>query len=112
MAFKHLTGPTAARLQTDQGQCGFHCHYPLASVQIGANQMLTLRFNGPTERYVATVLPIIGLHGPAEYQVLVYRRGLEVYEDTRLSLEEAIHTASIYIAWRTDQDSNTSSSRN
>jgi hypothetical protein len=74
--------------------------------------MLTLRFNGPTERYVATVLPITGIHGPAGYQVLVYRRGLEVYEDTRHSLEEAIHTASVYIAWRTDQDSNTSNSLN
>jgi hypothetical protein len=74
--------------------------------------MLTLRFNGPTERYVATVLAVTRIHGPAEYQVLVYRRGLEVYEDTRLSLEEAIHTASVYIAWRTDQDSNTSNSLN
>lgn len=74
--------------------------------------MLTLRFNGPTERYLATVLPIAVIHGPAEYQVLVYRRGLEVYEETRLSLEEAIHAASVYIAWRTAQDSNTNQSRN
>jgi hypothetical protein len=74
--------------------------------------MLTLRFNGPTERYVATVLPITGINGPEEYQVLVYRRGLEVYEETRLSLEEAIHIASLYIVWRTGQDSNTSNSQN
>lgn len=74
--------------------------------------MLTLRFNGPTERYVATVLPVTGIRGPAEYQVLVYRRGLEVHEETRLSLEEAIHAASVYIAWCTAQDSNTSKFQN
>jgi len=54
--------------------------------------MLTLRFNGPTERYVATVLAVTAYTVPQNIRCSSIA-GLEVYEETRLSLEEAIHTA-------------------
>jgi hypothetical protein len=49
-------------------------------------------------------VPITDQGDGTGYQVLVFRQGTEVYEETEQSLEEAIQTAQAYLDWRAQQD--------
>ncbi len=54
--------------------------------------------------YVAAVVPVMDQGNLPGYQVLVFRHGSEVYEETERSLKEAIETAKAYLDWRLQQD--------
>ena len=66
--------------------------------------MMTLQASCRTGHYVAAVMPVIDAPNRSEYQVLVFRQGHEVYQQTERSLEDAIRTASAYLDWQNEQD--------
>jgi hypothetical protein len=54
--------------------------------------------------YLAAVMPMGGDAGQLGYQVLVFRRGSEVYEEKEESLADAVRTAKAFLRWRAVQD--------
>ena len=66
--------------------------------------MMTLQASSRTGHYVAAVMPVIDTPNRSEYQVLVFRQGHEVYQQTERSLEDAIRTASAYLDRQNEQD--------
>jgi hypothetical protein len=66
--------------------------------------VITLEARCRSGHYLAAVVPIQDLGNRSGYQVLVFRQGNEVYEETEQSLEEAIETAKAYLDWRAQQD--------
>ncbi len=66
--------------------------------------MMTLQSSCRSGHYVAAVMPAIDTPNRSDYQVLVFRQGHEVYQQTERSLEEAIRTASAYLDWQNEQD--------
>ena len=66
--------------------------------------MITLEAHYRSGHYSAAVVPVNGQGNGTGYQVLVFRQGNEVYEETEQSLDEAIETAWAYLDWRADQD--------
>jgi hypothetical protein len=66
--------------------------------------MVTLEARCRSGHYLAAVVPISDKENQTGYQVLVFRHGKEVYEETEQSLEQAIETAKAYLDWRTEQD--------
>jgi hypothetical protein len=66
--------------------------------------MITLEARCSSGRYLAAIVPISDLENEARYQVLVFRYGNEVYEETEQSLEQAIQTAKAYLDWQSEQD--------
>ena len=66
--------------------------------------MMTLQANCRSGHYVAAVMPMVDTTDRSEYQVLVFRQGHEVYQQTERSLEDAIRTASAYLDWQNEQD--------
>jgi hypothetical protein len=66
--------------------------------------MMTLQASSRTGHYVAAVMPVIDTPNRSEYQVLVFRQGHEVYQQTERSLEDAIRTASTYLDLQNEQD--------
>lgn len=66
--------------------------------------MVTLEARCRSGHYLAAVVPISDKENETGYQVLVFRQGNEVYEETEQSLEQAIGTAKAYLDWRAQQD--------
>jgi hypothetical protein len=66
--------------------------------------MVTLEARCRSGHYLAAVVPIQDQGNGLGYQVLVFRQGNEVYEETERSLEQAIETAKAYLDWRAQQD--------
>lgn len=66
--------------------------------------MITLEARCSSGHYLAAIVPISDLENETHYQVLVFRHGNEVYEETEQSLEQAIQTAKAYLDWRSEQD--------
>jgi hypothetical protein len=66
--------------------------------------MITFEAHCRSGHYLATVLPVSDEGTRTGYQVLVFRQGNEVYDETQQSLEQAIETAKAYLDWRTEQD--------
>jgi len=66
--------------------------------------MMTLQANCRSGHYVAAVMPMVDTTDRSEYQVLVFRQGHEVYQQTERSLEDAIRTASVYLDRQNGQD--------
>lgn len=66
--------------------------------------MITLEARCSSGHYLAAIVPIPELKTHTRYQVLVFRHGIEVYEETEPSLEQAIETAKAYLDWRSEQD--------
>ena len=66
--------------------------------------MMTLQANCRSGHYVAAVMPMVDTTARSEYQVLVFRQGHEVYQQTERSLEDAIRTASVYLDRQNEQD--------
>ena len=65
---------------------------------------MTLQASCRTGHYVAAVMPVIDTPSRSEYQVLVFRQGHEVHQQTEKSLEDAIRKASAYLARQNEQD--------
>ena len=65
---------------------------------------MTLQANCRSGHYVAAVMPMVDTTDRSEYQVLVFRQGHEVYQQTERSLEDAIRTASAYLDLQNEQD--------
>ena len=65
--------------------------------------MMTLQASCRSGHYVTAVMPVIDTPNRSEYQVLVFRQGHEVYQQTERSLEDAIRTASAYLDWQNEQ---------
>jgi len=63
--------------------------------------MMTLQTSCRTGHYVAAVMPVIDTPNRSEYQVLVFRQGHEVYQQTERSLEDAI-LSWFSLKWRGD----------
>lgn len=53
---------------------------------------------------MAAVVPITDPANQTGYQVLLFRQGNEVYDETEQSLEQAIETAKAYLDWQAEQD--------
>jgi hypothetical protein len=66
--------------------------------------MMTLQASSRTGHYIAAVMPVIDTPDRSEYQVVVFRHGHEVYQQTERSLEDAIRTASAYLDRQNEQD--------
>lgn len=66
--------------------------------------MITLEARCRSGHYLAAVVPTAGQGTRTGYQVLVFRQGNEVFEETEHSLEQAIETAQAYLDWQTEQD--------
>jgi hypothetical protein len=66
--------------------------------------MVTLEARCRSGHYLAAVVPIQDHGNGSGYQVLVFRQGIEVYEETEQSLEQAMQTAQAYLDWRAQQD--------
>jgi len=66
--------------------------------------MITFEARCRSGHYLAAVVPISDQGRRTGYQVLVFRQGNEVYEETEQSLEQAIRTARAYLDWRSEQD--------
>jgi hypothetical protein len=66
--------------------------------------MITFEARCRSGHYLAAVVPISDQGRRRGYQVLVFRQGNEVYEETEQSLEQAIRTARAYLDWRSEQD--------
>jgi uncharacterized protein YcgI (DUF1989 family) len=66
--------------------------------------MITLETRCRSGHYLAAVVPIQDPGNRLGYQVLVFRQGTEVYEETEQNLEQAIQTAKAYLDWRAQQD--------
>jgi hypothetical protein len=66
--------------------------------------MVTIEARCRSGHYLAAVVPIRDTENRTGYQVLVFRHGNEVYEETEQSLERAIETAKAYLDWRAEQD--------
>jgi hypothetical protein len=65
--------------------------------------MITFEARCRSGHYLAAVVPI-DQERRTDYQVLVFRQGNEVYEETEQTLEQAIRTARAYLDWRSEQD--------
>jgi hypothetical protein len=65
--------------------------------------MVTFETRCRSGHYLAAVMPI-DPGNRSGYQVLVFRQGTEVYEETEPNLEQAIQTARAYLDWRAKQD--------
>ncbi len=65
--------------------------------------MVTFEARCSSGHYLAAIVPITECGSKTCYQVLVFRHGNEVYEETEQSLEEAIETAKAYLDWRAGQ---------
>jgi hypothetical protein len=66
--------------------------------------MVTLEARCRSGHYLAAIVPITDLGSQKLYQVLVFRHGNEVHEETEENLEQAIQTARAYLDWRAQQD--------
>ncbi len=66
--------------------------------------MVTFETHCRSGHYLAAVMPIQDPGNRSGYQVLVFRQGTEVYEETEQNLEQAIQTARAYLDWREQQD--------
>lgn len=66
--------------------------------------MITLEARCRSGHYLAAVVPITDPANQTGYQVLVFRQGNEVYDETEQSLEQAIETAKAYLDWQAEQD--------
>ena len=66
--------------------------------------MMTLQASCRSGHYVTAVMPVIDTPNRSEYQVLVFRQGHEVYQQTERRLEDAIRTASAYLDLQNEQD--------
>jgi len=66
--------------------------------------MITLEARCRSGNYLAAVVPIQDVGTRSGYQVLVFRQGTEVYEETEQNLEQAIQTAKAYLDWRAQHD--------
>ena len=65
--------------------------------------MVTFEARCSSGHYLAAIVPITEFGSKTRYQVLVFRHGNEVYQETEQSLEEAIETAKAYLDWRAGQ---------
>ena len=77
--------------------------FSLLAGKVGGH-MMTLQASCRSGHYVAAVMPMIDTTDRSEYQVLVFRQGHEVYQQTERSLEDAIRTASAYLDRQNEQD--------
>jgi hypothetical protein len=66
--------------------------------------MITLETRCKSGHYLAAVVTIQDPGKQSGYQMLVFRQGTEVYEETEQNLEQAIQTAKAYLDWRPEQD--------
>ncbi len=48
-------------------------------------------------------MPITDNQDRARYQVLIFRQGNEVYEETEEDLDQAVRTAKAYLDWQSDR---------
>jgi hypothetical protein len=74
------------------------------SPRVQESPLHTLEARCRSGHYLAAVVPITDEGNRTGYQVLVFRQGNEVYEETEQSLEQAIQTAKAYLDWRVQQD--------
>lgn len=66
--------------------------------------MVTFETRCKSGHYLAAVVPIQVPENRSEYEVLVFRQGTEVYQETEQNLEQAIQTAKAYLDWQAEQD--------
>jgi len=66
--------------------------------------MITLETRCRSGHYFAAVVPVTDNQDRAGYQVLVFRQGNEVYQETEEDLDQAVRTAKAYLDWQSDQD--------
>ena len=66
--------------------------------------MVTLETRCRSGHYLAAVMAMDGDANRTEYQVLVFRQGHEVYQQTEKTLDDAIRIASAYLDWQNEQD--------
>ena len=66
--------------------------------------MITLEASCRSGHYFAAVVPITNKENRSGYQVLVFRQGNEVYEETEEDLDQAVRTAKAYLDWQAEQD--------
>ncbi len=66
--------------------------------------MVTLQARCKSRHYVAAIMPLIGTADRSEYQVTVFLRGHEVFQQTKRSFGEAMETAHTYLDRQTEQD--------
>lgn len=66
--------------------------------------MVTFETRCRSGHYLAAIVPIQAPENRTGYQVLVFRQGIEVYEETEQDLEQAIQTAKAFLDWRAEQD--------
>jgi hypothetical protein len=66
--------------------------------------MMTLETRCRSGHYVAAVMAMDGDANRTQYQVLVFRQGHEVYQQTEKTLDDALRIASAYLDWQSEQD--------
>lgn len=66
--------------------------------------MVTLEARCRSGHYLAAIVPITDQGCRKGYQLLIFRHGNEVYEETEENLDQAIQIARAYLDWRAQQD--------
>jgi hypothetical protein len=66
--------------------------------------MITLEARCRSGHYLVAVVPTTESETGTRFQVLVFLRGSEVYQETEQTLDQAIQTAQAYLNWRSGQD--------